>query len=153
MVVLIISCVNDPYDAANSTKDDERDLRAQGKAHIPNTYMKLDDPFPSARALTTLLCSVSNKGRLHKLICSYRTDIAQTVDAEIVYSVGSHCTNLSTQQPMQNYCFYQSEADTILFSTYSTSQKFGHTFNFFEKCFLYFYYFLHCRFILKTFKL
>ena len=91
-----IICVNDPYDAANSTKDDERDLRAQGKAHIPNTYMKLDDPFPSARALTTLLCSVSNKGRLQKLICSYLNDIAQTVDAEIVYSVGSHCTNLST---------------------------------------------------------
>jgi hypothetical protein len=29
--------VNDPYDAANSTKDDERDLRVQGKAHVPNT--------------------------------------------------------------------------------------------------------------------
>ena len=43
-----IICVNDPYDAANSTKDNEKDLRAQGKAHIPNTYMKLDDPFPSA---------------------------------------------------------------------------------------------------------
>ena len=105
MVVLIISCVNDPYDAANSTKDDERDLRAQGKAHIPNTYMKLDDPFPSARALTTLLCSVSNKGRLQKLICSYLNDIAQTVDAEIVYSVGSHCTNLSTQQPNRTTAF------------------------------------------------
>ena len=38
-------------------------------------------------------------------------------------------------------------------SIYSTSQKFGHTFIFFEKCFLYFYYFLHCRLILKTFKL
>ena len=127
MVVLIISCVNDPYDAANSTKDDERDLRAQGKAHIPNTYMKLDDPFPSARAFTTLLCSVSNKRRLQKLICSYLNDIAQTVDAEIVYSVGSHCTNLSTQQPMQNYCFYQSEADTILFSTYAVLRESGYS--------------------------
>ena len=36
---------------------------------------------------------------------------------------------------------------------YSTSQKFGHTFSFFEKCFLYFYYFLHCRLILKKCKL
>ena len=39
-------CVNDPYDAAYSTKDDERGLRVQGKAHVPNTYMKLADPFP-----------------------------------------------------------------------------------------------------------
>jgi hypothetical protein len=41
-----IICVNDPYDAAYSTIDDERDLRVQGKAHVPNTYMKLDDPSP-----------------------------------------------------------------------------------------------------------
>lgn len=27
-----IICVNDPYDAAYSTKDDEQDLRVQGKA-------------------------------------------------------------------------------------------------------------------------
>ena len=43
--------------------------------------------------------------------------------------------------------------EDLLLGIYSTSQKFGHTFNFFEKCFLYFYYFLHRRFILKTFKL
>ena len=36
--------MNDPYDAAYSTKDDERDLRVQGKAHVPNTYMNLADP-------------------------------------------------------------------------------------------------------------
>ena len=41
-----IICVNDPYNAAYSTKNDERDLRVQGKAHVPNTYMKLADPFP-----------------------------------------------------------------------------------------------------------
>ena len=35
-----------PYDAAYSTKDDERDLRVQGKAHLPNTYMKLADLSP-----------------------------------------------------------------------------------------------------------
>ena len=41
----------------------------------------------------------------------------QSVDAEIVSSVGSHCTKLSTQQPMENYSLDQSEADTVLFST------------------------------------
>ena len=77
--------------------------------------MKLIDPFPSAQAFKTLLCSDSNKGRLQKLICDYLTDLADSDDAEIVYSASSHCKNLSTKQPMENYCFDQSEADTILF--------------------------------------
>ena len=81
-----IICLNDPYDTAYSTKDDERDLRVQGKAHVPNTYMKLGDPFPSAGAFKTLLCSSSNKRRLQAMICSYLTDFAQTVEPEIVYS-------------------------------------------------------------------
>lgn len=122
-----IICVNDPYDAAYSTKDDERDLRVQGKAHVPNTYMKLGDPFPSASAFKTLLCSLSNKGRLQKLICSYLTNLAESVYAEIVYSVGSHCTNLSTQQPMPNYNFDQSEADTVLFSAYAALRESGYS--------------------------
>ena len=122
-----IICVNDPYGAAYSTKDDERDLRVQGKAHVPNTYMKLGDPFPSATAFKTLLCSASNKGRLQKLICSHLTDLTQNIRAEIVYSVGSYCTNLSTQQLMQNYRFDQSEADTILFSIYAVLRESGYS--------------------------
>jgi hypothetical protein len=84
-----IICVNDPYDTAYSTKDDERDLRVQGSVHVPNIYMKLNDPFPSARAFKTLLCGTSNKGRLQKLICRHLTDLTQSVHAEIAYSVGS----------------------------------------------------------------
>ena len=34
-----ITCVNDPYDTAYSTKDDKQDLRVQGRAHVPNIYM------------------------------------------------------------------------------------------------------------------
>jgi hypothetical protein len=34
-----IICVNDPYDAAHSTKDDERDLRVHGNQHVPNICM------------------------------------------------------------------------------------------------------------------
>ena len=119
--------MNDPYDAPYSTKDNERDLRVQGKAHIPNSYMKLNDLFPSAQVFKTLLCSGSNKGRLQKVICNYLRDLAESVDAEIVYSVGSHCTNLSTQQPMENYSFDQSEADTVLFSTYAVLHESGYT--------------------------
>lgn len=114
-----IICVNDRYDAAYATKDDERDLQIQGKVHVPNTYMKLDDPFPSAKAFKTLLCSVSNKGRLQKLICSHLTDLAQNMNAEIVYSVGPHCTNLSTQQPMEDY--------SILFTVYAALRQSGYS--------------------------
>ena len=122
-----IVCVNDPYDAPYSNKDNERDQRVHGKVHIPNVYMKLTDPFPSAQNFKTLLCSKSNKGRLQKLVCDYLTDLAESVDAEIVYSVGSHCNNLSTKQPMENYCFEQSEADTILFSVYAVLRESGYT--------------------------
>ena len=121
-----IICVNDPYDAAYSTKDDERDLRVPGKAHVSNTYMKLADPSP-ARAFKSVRCIVSNNGRLQKLICSYLTDLAQSVDAEIIYSVGSHCTNLSTQQPMQNYSFDQSVADTVFFCAYAILRESGYS--------------------------
>jgi len=55
------------------------------------------------------------------MICSYLTDVAP----QIIYSVGSHCTNLSTQQQMQYYSFDQSEADTILFSMYGLLRESG----------------------------
>ena len=90
-----IICVNDPYNAECSTKDDKRDLRVQGKAHVPNTCMKLGDSFPSATAFKTLLCN-DNKGRLQKVIHSYLTDLAQSVDVEIIYSVVSHCNPCRT---------------------------------------------------------
>ena len=41
-----IICINDPYDYAESIKDDERELRIQGQGPIPNVYMKPDDLFP-----------------------------------------------------------------------------------------------------------
>ena len=122
-----IFCVNDPYATTYSIKDDERALRVQGRVHVPNVFMKLNDPFPSAKELKKFLCSASNKGRLQKLIHSYLTDLAQKTDVEIFYSVGSHCTNLSTQQHiMENYSFEQSEADTILFSTYAVLRESGY---------------------------
>ena len=58
-----IICMNDPYTEI-STKDDEQSLWVQGKVHIPNIYMRLDDSFPSAKAFKTMLCGISNKKRL-----------------------------------------------------------------------------------------
>lgn len=60
-------------------------------------------------------------------MCDHLADLAQRVDAEIVYSVGSTCTNLSTQQPMENYCFAQSEADTVIFSIYAALRELGYS--------------------------
>ena len=45
-----VICVNDPYDAFFSTKDDEINMQAQGMIHELNVYIKLEDPFPSATA-------------------------------------------------------------------------------------------------------
>ena len=87
--------------------------------------MKLSDAFPSAQAFKTLLSS--NKRRLQKLICDYLTYLAQRVDAYIIYSVGTHCTNLSTQQPMEKYRFDQSEADAVLFSFYAVLRESGYS--------------------------
>ncbi|KAK7084444.1 hypothetical protein SK128_012003, partial [Halocaridina rubra] len=123
----IIICVNDSYDAAYSSKDDERDLWVQGYAYVPNIYMKLVDPFLSARGINTLLCSINNKRLLQNLICRYLTDLATSVSAEIIYSVGSKCTNLSAQQSMQNYSFDKAEAETVLFSAYAVLRESGYT--------------------------
>ena len=51
-----IIIVNDPYDHAESIKDDERESRIQGQDNIPNVFMKSDNQFPSAREFKTILC-------------------------------------------------------------------------------------------------
>ena len=79
----------------------------QGKANVPNTYMNLADPSPVPER-------------------SKRCCLPQSVDAETIYSVGPHCTNVSTQQPMQNYSFDQSEADSVLLSAYAVLRESGY---------------------------
>jgi hypothetical protein len=61
-----IICINDPYDYAESIKDDERELCIQGQGPIPNVYMKPADLFPTACKFKTILCSAGNKKRLIK---------------------------------------------------------------------------------------
>ena len=51
-----IICINDPYDYAESIKDDERQLRIQGQGPIPNVYMKPADLFPTNCKFKTILC-------------------------------------------------------------------------------------------------
>ena len=56
---------------------------------------------------------------MQKLIGSYLADFARNTNVDVIYSIGSHCTNLSSQQNMDQYSFDQSEADTIIFSFYA----------------------------------
>ena len=92
-----IICVNDPYKEI-SIKDDECDLRMQGKAHIPNIYMKPNDPFPSATKFKLLLCSSSSsssKRRLQKLIGSYLADLARNTN--VLRVLFRHCETTDYQ--------------------------------------------------------
>ena len=59
--------VNDPSVAAYSTKDDERYLYVQGKAHVPNTYMKWADPFPVPKR--SKRCCIASATGSAKCIC------------------------------------------------------------------------------------
>ena len=71
-----IICVNDPYDNAESIKDDEHQLRIQGQGPIPNMYMKPANLFPTNCKFKTNLCSSGNKERLQALIKTQLSDSA-----------------------------------------------------------------------------
>jgi len=55
---------------------------------------------------------------MQKFIGSYLPDFARNTNIDVIYSIGSHCTNFSSQQNMDQYSFGQSEVDTIIFSFY-----------------------------------
>ena len=63
---------------------------------------------------------------MQKLIGSYLADFARNTNVDVIYSIGSHCTNLSSQQNMDQYSFDQSEADTIIFSFYAVLHESGY---------------------------
>ena len=58
--------------------------------------MKLDDPFRSDKAFKLLLSSNNSTQQLQKPMAEYLAEIVQYVEAEIIYSVGTNCANLST---------------------------------------------------------
>ena len=104
-----IICVNDPYDTAYSTKDDNRDLRVQGMAHVPNIYMKFNDPFGDSHLLEHSKLALWHQQQ--------REANMQTPHRKCRYTTLLALTAL-TCQPMPDYSFSQSEADTILISAY-----------------------------------
>ncbi len=59
LVSTTIICINDPYDYAESIKDDEHELRIQGQDPIPNVYY--GDP-----SLLTLRCQAPHHAHVHQ---------------------------------------------------------------------------------------
>ena len=122
-----IICINDPYDYAESIKDDERDLRIQGQGPIPNVYMKPADLFPTACKFKTILCSAGNKKCLQALIKTQFSELSKSISQELVYSVGEDCVSLSTGDTEDRLCFSQGEADTIMISVYAALRSSGYS--------------------------
>ncbi len=58
--------------------------------------MKSNDQFPSARDFKTILCSAGNKKRLQTLIKAQLSEISQSINKEMLYSVGEECVSLSS---------------------------------------------------------
>ena len=84
--------------------------------------MKLADNFPRASAFKTLLCSVSNNGRLQKLIFNYLIDLHRVL-MQILSTQLARNAPISQQQPMQNNSCDKSEDDTVLFSLYAVLRE------------------------------
>ena len=122
-----IICINDPYDYAESIKDDERELRIQGQGPIPNVYMKSTDLFPMACKFKTILCSAGNKKRLQALIKAQLSELSKSIGQELVYSVGEDCVSLSTGDTKDSLSFSQGEADTIMLSVYAALRSSGYS--------------------------
>ena len=76
-MLLISSVLMTPMTQTTPLKMTSETYKYRVGLHVPNIYMKFNDPFPSARAFKPLLCSTSNKGRL---ICKHLT---QSADAEM----------------------------------------------------------------------
>ena len=117
--------VNDPYDAAYSTKDTSETSRCRVR-HVSTTPTWNWQTF-LCQSVQTAAVEGHQQGPAEKLICSYLTDLAQSVDIETIYSVGPLSTNVSTQQPMQNHNFDLPEADIVLFSAYAVLRESGYT--------------------------
>ena len=122
-----ILCINDPYDYAESIKDNERELRIQGQGPIPNVYMKPADLFPTPCKFKTILCSAGNKKCLQALIKTQLTELSKSISQELVYSVGEDCVSLSTGNTKDSLSFSQGEADTITLSAYVALRSSGYT--------------------------
>ena len=118
-----IICINDPYDYAESIKDDERQLYIQGQGPIPNVYMKPADLFPMN---CTIICSSGNKKCLQALIKTQLSKQSHSISQESVYSVGEDCVSLSTEDAKDNLSFSQGEADTIMLSDYAALRSSGY---------------------------
>ena len=121
-----IICINNPYDYAESIKDNEPQLRIQRQGLIPNVYMNPANLFPINCKFKTILCSSGNKKRLQALIKTQLSERSHSISQELVYSVCENCVSLSTGDTKDNLSFSQGEADTIMLSVYAALRSSGY---------------------------
>ena len=122
-----IICINDPYDYAESIKDDKRELRIQGHGPILNVYMKPADLFPTACNFKTILCSASNKNCLQAQIKAQLSKLSMSINQKLIYSVGEDCVSLSSGNAEDNLSFSQGEADTTMLSICAALRSSGYS--------------------------
>ena len=81
--------------------------------------MKPADLFPMACNFKTILCSASNKKRLQAQIKAQLSELSESINQELIYSVGEDCVSLSSGNAEDSLSFSQGEADTIMLSIYA----------------------------------
>ncbi|KAM3842683.1 17-beta-hydroxysteroid dehydrogenase type 2 [Diretmus argenteus] len=80
-----------------------------------------------SKHLQVLQLDVTDECQIEEAQRYIRAQVGETGKIQIIYSVGSHCTHLSTGEPMPDYSSEQSEADTILFSAYVVLRESGYS--------------------------
>ena len=117
--------VNDVYDSAYSTKDDERILREKGLGNIPNEHYNHDENLPSRTKFNKILRKPENKVRLQKFIPKALKDKAIQSVKVIIYSTGLQCEDIATGVEIKTLQFNHNEADTVMLSIYDKLRDTG----------------------------
>ena len=124
-----IVLVNDPYDLEYTVKDCEHDRRAnQYERGSKNVFIKPNNALPSSREFNEFFKNKDNKIRLQQFLKTEFSIFFSLVDGKtLLYSVQGNCTNLRSNQRLEEFECNHMEADTILFFIYSQLRKMGHT--------------------------
>ena len=89
--------------------------------------MKSGDQLPSAREFKTILFSVGNKKLLQTLIKAQLSQISQSINQKLLYSVGEECMCISSANVKHDPGFNQCEANTIMLSFYIVLRSSGYS--------------------------
>ena len=99
----------------------------QSLKQVPNVYMKAEHQFPNAMDFNEILSKPKNKSRLQGFLKTQLQKTADATDTEIVYIVvGESSNNLSTHDSEDHLMCKHAEADTAMFTVYSSLRQSGY---------------------------